>query len=52
MKKYIALFLALIMSVALLAACNSADPNLPWDDPSDPWHVQASPKIETGAEED
>ena len=51
MKRFIALFLALIMSVALLAACNSADPSQPWDDPSDPWHMQASPKIETGAED-
>lgn len=47
MKKFIALFLALIACVALLSACNSADPNQPWDDPSDPWHVQASPKIVT-----
>ncbi len=51
MKKFIALFLALIACVALLSACNSADPNQPWDDPSDPWHVQASPKIETGSED-
>ena len=52
MKKFIALFLALIASVALLSACNSADYNQPWDDPSDPWHVQASPKIVTGNEDE
>ena len=50
MKRIIALFLALIMSMAFLAACNSADPSQPWDDPNDPWHEQASPKIETGAQ--
>ena len=52
MKKFIALFLALIACVALLSACNSADPNQPWDDPSDPWHTEASPKIETGNEDE
>ena len=40
------------MSVALLAACSSADPNQPWDDPSDPWHKEASPKIVTGNEDE
>lgn len=52
MKKFIALFLALIASVALLSACNSADYNQPWDDPSDPWHKEASPKIVTGNEDE
>ncbi len=52
MKKFIALFLAILACVALLSACNSADPNQPWDDPSDPWHIQASPKIVTGTEDE
>ena len=52
MKKYFALFLVLLMSLVLLSACNSADPNQPWDDPSDPWHTEASPKIVTGNEDE
>ena len=52
MKKYIALFLALILAVALLAGCTSADPNNPWENPDDPWAQEKTPKIETGSEED
>ena len=52
MKKYFALFLVLLMSLVLLSACNSADPNQPWDDPNDPWHTEASPKIITGNEDE
>ena len=51
MKRFIALFLALIMSMALLAACNAADPNNPWDNPDDPWATEKSPKIVTTKEE-
>ena len=50
MKKYIALFLALILAVALLAGCTSADPNNPWENPDDPWAQEKTPKIETGKE--
>lgn len=52
MKKFIALFLALILAVALLAGCTSADPNNPWENPDDPWAQEKTPKIETGNEEE
>jgi len=51
-KKFIALFLALILAVALLAGCTSADPNNPWENPDDPWAQEKTPKIETGSEEE
>ncbi len=43
MKKIIALCLAMVLSLALLAGCDSADPN-------NPYGQEPAPKVETEAE--
>ncbi|MCI9467227.1 MAG: hypothetical protein HFE99_08940 [Ruminiclostridium sp.] len=43
MKKIIALCLAMALSLALLAGCDSADPN-------NPYGQEPAPKVETDAE--
>ncbi|MCI8828649.1 MAG: hypothetical protein HFE98_07330 [Ruminiclostridium sp.] len=43
MKKIIALCLAMVLSLALLAGCDSADPN-------NPYGQEPAPKVETDAE--
>lgn len=42
MKKIIALCLAMVLSLALLAGCDSADPN-------NPYGQEPAPKVETEA---
>ena len=46
MKKIIALCLAMVLSLALLAGCDSADPNNPYDPEREP-----TPKVETESAE-
>lgn len=43
MKRIIALCLAMVLSLALLAGCKSADPN-------NPYGQEPAPKVETEAE--
>ena len=43
MKRIIALCLAMVLSLALLAGCDSADPN-------NPYGQEPAPKVETEAE--